>query len=45
VDTTIPFHLRVLGDDRFASGDVDTTFVERLDQKEEPSPARATAPA
>jgi acetyl-CoA carboxylase biotin carboxylase subunit len=45
VDTTIPFHLRVLGDERFASGDIDTTFVERLDQKEEPAPARATAPA
>jgi len=45
VDTTIPFHLRVLGDERFVSGDVDTTFVERLDQKEEPAPARATAPA
>jgi acetyl-CoA carboxylase biotin carboxylase subunit len=41
VDTTIPFHLRVLRDPRFAAGEADTTFVERLDQKEEAAAPRA----
>jgi acetyl-CoA carboxylase biotin carboxylase subunit len=39
IPTTIPFHLRVLGDKRFASGDFDTHFAARL--LEEPAPARA----
>ena len=30
VKTTIPVHLAILGDERFAAGDYDTGFVERL---------------
>jgi acetyl-CoA carboxylase biotin carboxylase subunit len=33
VDTTIPFHLRVMDDPRFQAGDIDTSFVETMGQE------------
>jgi acetyl-CoA carboxylase biotin carboxylase subunit len=34
VKTTIPFHRRVLADERFRSGDVSTDFVEQFLRRE-----------
>ena len=34
VRTTIPFHRRVLADERFRSGDVSTDFVEHFLERE-----------
>jgi pyruvate carboxylase subunit A len=31
VETNIPFHLKILEDDSFKKGDIDTAFVQRLD--------------
>jgi acetyl-CoA carboxylase biotin carboxylase subunit len=31
IKTTIPFHLRILADDRFLKGDFDTGFVASLE--------------
>ena len=41
VKTTIPFHQRVLADERFRSGDVSTDFVEHFlsDRQEQPAAA------
>jgi acetyl-CoA carboxylase, biotin carboxylase subunit len=41
VKTTIPFHRRVLADERFRSGDVSTDFLEHF-LADEPAPAAAT---
>jgi acetyl-CoA carboxylase biotin carboxylase subunit len=30
IETTIPFHLRVMGDEAFKRGEYDTGYVERL---------------
>ena len=38
VKTTIPFHLRVLADEQFRSGDVSTDFLEHF-MAEEPAAA------
>ena len=43
VDTTIPFHLRVMDDPRFQAGDVDTSFVETMGVTESVHPTEPTA--
>ena len=41
VKTTIPFHQRVLANERFRSGDVSTDFLEQF-MTEQPAAAAAT---
>jgi len=37
IDTTVPFHRKVLANAQFQSGDFDTSFVELLQDKTQPS--------
>jgi acetyl-CoA carboxylase biotin carboxylase subunit len=44
IETTIPFHLRVLRDPRFTEGRADTTFVEQMDAVDEaPAPRESVS--